>query len=88
MKFSQEWTHSFLEQYGICRKRVTADCKGNRLSDDEIRAVMAEIQKVIVENKIPPKFTLNTDETGLFYGQGARNQWVQEGQTKGGIRGT
>eukprot|EP00961_Rhodomonas_salina_P044032 591265-Rhodomonas_salina.2 len=49
---------------------------------------MQQIQKVIVENKIPPKFTLNTDETGLFYGQGQHNQWVPIGQTKGWIRGT
>eukprot|EP00961_Rhodomonas_salina_P048166 646862-Rhodomonas_salina.1 len=49
---------------------------------------MKHIQDVIVEHKIPPNFTLNTDETGLFYGQGASNQWVPGGQTKGGIRGT
>eukprot|EP00961_Rhodomonas_salina_P140583 1891682-Rhodomonas_salina.1 len=68
------------------RKRVTADHKGTRPSDDEIRSVMQKIQQCITDNKIPVKFTLNTDETGMFYCQGLKSQWVPQGQTAGGIR--
>eukprot|EP00961_Rhodomonas_salina_P128347 1729633-Rhodomonas_salina.1 len=49
---------------------------------------MQRMQRIITENKITLKFTLNTDETGLFYGQGLKNQWVPDGQKRGGIRAT
>eukprot|EP00961_Rhodomonas_salina_P293248 3933598-Rhodomonas_salina.1 len=52
LKFSKNWTHSFLERFGMHRKRVTADRKGTRLSDDEIQAVMQQIQQTITDNKI------------------------------------
>eukprot|EP00961_Rhodomonas_salina_P121603 1637249-Rhodomonas_salina.1 len=88
LQFKDHWTHSFLLRHGMRRKRVTADRKGTHPSDEEIRSTMERCQAIIRENQIAPKFTLNTDETGVFYGQGQRNQWVPEGQTKGGIRGT
>eukprot|EP00961_Rhodomonas_salina_P033931 456539-Rhodomonas_salina.1 len=69
------------------RKRVTADSKGTRPSD-EIREVLQGMQQIITENKIALKFTLNTNETGLFCGQGPKNQWVPDGQKQGGIRAT
>ena len=86
LKFGCTWVHSFLHRYGMRRKRVTAAHKGNRPSDEEIQSVMEGIQRTIVENRIPPKFTLNTDETGVFYGQGPKLQWVPEGSTHGGVR--
>ena len=87
LKFGCTWVQSFLARYGMRRKRVTADRKGTRPSDAEIRETMARMQAIITENKISPKFTLNTDETGVFYGQGPRNHYVPIGNTKGGIRG-
>eukprot|EP00961_Rhodomonas_salina_P011980 160883-Rhodomonas_salina.1 len=88
LQFKDHWTHSFLLRHGMGRKRVTADRKGTHPSDEEIRTTMERCQAIICENHIALKFTLNTDETGVFYGQGPRNQWVPEGKTKGGIRGT
>eukprot|EP00961_Rhodomonas_salina_P270020 3648049-Rhodomonas_salina.1 len=52
LKFSENWTRSFLELFGMRRKRVTADRKGTRPSDDKIRAVMQQIQQTITDNKI------------------------------------
>eukprot|EP00961_Rhodomonas_salina_P253823 3430256-Rhodomonas_salina.1 len=73
LKFGCQWTKYFLERYGMRRKRVTADCKGTLPSNYEILEVLQGMQQIITENKIAPKFTLNTDKTGLFYGQGPKN---------------
>eukprot|EP00961_Rhodomonas_salina_P050028 671965-Rhodomonas_salina.1 len=57
LKFGCQWTKDFLERlgYSMHHKRVTADRKGTRPSDDEIQ-------------------------------EGQKNQWVPDGQKRGGIR--
>ena len=86
--FTPHWLHSFLHRHWMRRKRVTAATKVNRLNAIEMQHAMKKMQNTIEENKIPPKFTLSSDETGVFYGQGPKYQWVPVGWTAGGTLAT
>ena len=67
---------------------MTVSTKATWPNAIEVQQVMQRMQQTIVEHSIPPKFTFSSDETGVFYGQGPKYQWVPKGATAGGTRAT
>lgn len=88
LMFTSKWLYSFLHSHGMRRKRVMLANKVNCHNPIEVQQGMKKMQNIIEQHKISPKFTLSSYETGVFYRQGPKYQWVPHGATAGGIRAT
>ena len=77
LKFSPPWVVGFLKRVALRRRRVTTQDK-SLPPVGEVRRRMAEIQKVIVDDKYTRAEVINADETGIFFGAPPKNQYIPE----------
>ena len=75
LKFTHPWIVKFLEKSGLNRRRVT-NIEKQLPPVDVVDKRMQEIQGAIVEKGYTLAQILNSDETGIFYGEKPKNQYV------------
>lgn len=75
LKFSKPWVRDFLNRNGFNRRRVT-NIEKVLPPAEAVDQRLKEIQKVLVEGKFERAQILNSDETGIFYGEKPKNQYV------------
>jgi len=73
----------FLRRAHFRKRRITSHLEANVPSTTEVRKRMAEIQKVIDDNKIPPKRVFNEDETGINWAPEMKYQYVPDNAQRG-----
>ena len=89
LKIDHNWSGRFLKRCGMRRKRITASRKdGKRPTVEEVNEFLRDVQELTKQHKIPPERVFSADETGVFFGQGPRFQFVPLGAEKGGMRAT
>ena len=59
---SQCWVRGLLDRHKFSLRRATTVAKSKRPQPSEVRAIMEDIQKLIVQHKIPLRGVINGDE--------------------------
>ena len=75
LKFSPPWVSTFLEKAGLNRRRVT-NIEKVLPPPSEVQAHMEGIQAKLVSGGYTLAQIMNADETGVFYGEKPKNQYV------------
>lgn len=75
LKFSKPWVATFLHKSGLNRRRVT-NVEKILPPPEQVQAHMEKIQTRIVEMNFSRSQIINADETGIFYGEKPKNQYV------------
>ena len=77
LKFSRMWIKGFLKRSSLQRRRTTTTQK-EVPPPEKVRARMEEIQAVIEQGGYTPAQIHNSDETGMCWGAGPKQQFVPE----------
>ena len=75
LQFPNRWITGFLQRNAFCKRKATTITK-QRPPLEEIRAIMADIQKKIEEKELTSAQCFSADETGMFYASPPKNQYV------------
>ena len=79
LKFSKPWVHDFLEKYNLRRRRIT-NIEKVLPPPEQVQATLEGIQKDLREYELEE--VGNADESGIFYGEKPKNQYVPKDATR------
>ena len=66
LQFSPKWIFNLLQRHRLSRQRVTGMEKKDRPPPDEVQNIMAEIQRLIVQEKLDLCDVWNADECVVY----------------------